>query len=95
MTLTPIAEKRIEQILKSFAAARHRDFTVVFATGGSKFLGSYLRKTRTVTLHPKKFDNQFELIGGGLHELAHHLIWEMHPGARLAHGKEFRGRGHA
>ena len=93
--------KGLKDFLNSLVEPQYQTFDVRFLPGTKKGpLGTYLRKTRLITIYPNKFQSRFELLGTGLHELAHHLSWgcetrtdgssltERKPGSR-SHGKEF------
>lgn len=91
----------MKKILDSFVEPGHRNFELCFGTGKPrKKVAAYLRKSRKITIYREHFQNPFDLVGAGLHELAHHLTWEL-DGVSIAparsqrkrippHGKEFR-----
>jgi hypothetical protein len=67
----------LKNILYSLVEPQHQTFDVRFVPETKKGpLGTYLRKTRLITIYPKQLQSRFELLGTGLHELAHHLTSE-------------------
>jgi len=90
----------LKDFLNSFVEAQYRTFDVRFACDTGKGpVGTYLKKTRVITIYPNKLRGRFELLGTGLHELAHHLTWEFDGDVYASrdgeekhirhHGKEF------
>ncbi|HEY1234946.1 MAG TPA: hypothetical protein VGH22_16325 [Candidatus Binatia bacterium] len=68
----------LKNFLNSFVEPQHQTFDVrVEQDTGKGPVATYLRKTRVITIYPKKLRSRFELLGTGLHELAHHLTWEV------------------
>lgn len=96
MNITQFTRRRTVQVLKSLARPEHWDFRVAFANAQPrKQVATYLRRTRTITINACHFENAQDILGAGLHEMAHHIDWEtnttLHQRKRIKiHGKEFR-----
>jgi hypothetical protein len=96
MTTTPLIQSELASTLKSLLSEQHRDFTVVFLVGKPRrFVAHYSRAKRQITIYPEHFENFLDMVGAGLHELSHHVMWNAHPALlrrrhRLRHGKLFR-----
>ena len=96
MVTTTLTEERLVRILNSLIIKKHRNFTVVFTHDcPSRSVATYLRSERLITIHAGHFDNPLDMLGAGIHEVVHHVNWNLRaPGLRdrtvKRHGKEFR-----
>jgi hypothetical protein len=93
---TQLTREQTVRILKTLALPEHRDFRIAFSNiKPRKYAATYLRRTRTITINAGRFESAQDILGAGLHEMAHHIDWEtntaLHQRKRIkTHGKEFR-----
>ena len=86
-------ERQLVKILKSMVPDQHRDFIVQFDGASPKsHVASYRRTgdTKIITLQTGHFDNPFDMLGAGIHEVAHHLAYNSGVKERARHGIIFR-----
>lgn len=92
----------IKTLLDSLVAPEERDFEIRFVRRPTRRVsGSYRYSTRTIKIVRRNNDGWFDLIGTGLHELAHHLNfkrgqieWRLGPSGQRRgqyHGAAFLG----
>jgi predicted SprT family Zn-dependent metalloprotease len=92
MTLTPQMQKRITEWLRILVAAPHQSFTVEFTNTKPTLAATYLRSKRTITIHLGHCDQIMDVVGLGIHELAHHVTMNLFRSNKniKPHGKEYR-----
>jgi hypothetical protein len=101
MITTPMIKKRLMKILNSLLIKEHRNFTIAFNPDRRpRSVATYVRAKRLITIHAGHFENPLDMLGAAIHEMVHHVNWNLHgPGRRAGtvkqHGKEFRRLMHA